>query len=177
MWYNITQYKNTIENLEPQTYSPVCLELLIFWVVVVKFWGVLMGCFSFLETRELFCQWSLKGSLLPTVVTGLHLACAAWIVCRAEKLIWICHHSEEYHTTSLNHSELKAEVFNVWKQKTMMASFRYNQKGSPVHAVVTCLATVSETDISSVFPYPSSWRASLNFPFCHGQDLWLGLWT
>lgn len=30
MWYNITQYKNTIEDLEPQTYSPVCLELWIF---------------------------------------------------------------------------------------------------------------------------------------------------
>lgn len=150
------------------------------------FWIFLMGCFSFLEIRELFCQWSLKASVLPTVVTGLHLACAAfrgmwsvtaWIVCRAEKWIWICHHSEEYHTTSLNHSKLKGEVLIVWKQKTMMASFGYNQKGSPVHAVVIHLATVSETDISSIFPYPSSWRASLNFPFSHGQDLWLGLWT
>lgn len=58
-----------------------------------------------------------------------------------------------------------------------MSSFGYNQKGSLVHAVDISLTAVSETDISSIFPLPSSWRASLNFPFSHGQDLWLGFWT
>lgn len=130
-WQNVVQHnisKNTVENWELQTYSPICLQLWIFLgggVYVLKFFG---GLFFFFWRWESFsvCQWSLKVSLLPTVVTGLHLACAAfrrmqsvtaWIVCRAVKHIWICHHSEEYHATFLNNLKLKGEVFNVWKLK------------------------------------------------------------
>lgn len=120
-WQNVVRpniSKNTIENWELQTYSPVCSQLWIFLgggVYVLKFFG---GFFIFFWRWECFsvCQWSLKVGLLPTVVTGLHLACAAfrrmqsvtaWIVCRTVKYIWICHHSEEYHATFLNNSKLK----------------------------------------------------------------------